>query len=177
MPLETPTFELGPRDYLNQFLSLISSLRGGQARYVPLLLNKIENMLSTMAGPLLPPLIFETPNEGIEEVGDITSSSHFSMLQPPPTLSASSSDMSDFSFVGSDEAQGVNAAMFNNSLAPMPPPSSSRRRDRLTAIGHLRAPNQEPAQSSKYDDPDQMQIGSGWELLQPKMEGFQSGFG
>ena len=51
VPFEQHTFEYGPRDYLNQFLSLISTLRGGQQRYLPLLLSKINDTLPTMPMP------------------------------------------------------------------------------------------------------------------------------
>lgn len=117
VPLETPSFELGPRDYLNEFLTLISTLRGGQAKYVPLLLTKIDDMLSTMAGPLIPPLIFKTrayddDNDRFEEIGENTSSSHHSLLPAPPTLSTSSSDMSDISLMSNDDP-------FSMGLAPV----------------------------------------------------------
>ncbi|KAI5203478.1 hypothetical protein E4T42_09099 [Aureobasidium subglaciale] len=51
VPFEQHTFEYGPRDYLNQFLSLISTLRGGQQRYLPLLLSKINDTLPQMPTP------------------------------------------------------------------------------------------------------------------------------
>ena len=51
VPFEQHTFEYGPRDYLNQFLSLISTLRGGQQRYLPLLLSKINDTLPSMPTP------------------------------------------------------------------------------------------------------------------------------
>lgn len=51
VPFEQHTFEYGPRDYLNQFLSLISTLRGGQQRYLPLLLSKINDTLPNMPMP------------------------------------------------------------------------------------------------------------------------------
>lgn len=51
VPFEQHTFEYGPRDYLNQFLSLISTLRGGQQRYLPLLLSKINDTLPAMPMP------------------------------------------------------------------------------------------------------------------------------
>lgn len=44
VPFEQHTFEFGPRDYLNQLVSLVGTLRGGQKRYLPLLLEKIDIM-------------------------------------------------------------------------------------------------------------------------------------
>lgn len=51
VPFEQHTFEYGPRDYLNQFLALISTLRGGQQRYLPLLLSKINDTMPAMPMP------------------------------------------------------------------------------------------------------------------------------
>ncbi len=129
VPLETPSFELGPRDYLNEFLNLISTLRGGQARYVPLLLGKIDTMLSTMAGPIIPPLIYETTTTDEDRFEDLgagdlwteedRSNSHSlqSLLAPaPPTLSTSSSDMSEFSLIGGSSSGDESFSMV--SLAP-----------------------------------------------------------
>ncbi|KAF2154552.1 hypothetical protein K461DRAFT_222293 [Myriangium duriaei CBS 260.36] len=39
------TFEFGPRDYLNQLLTLISNLRGGHKRFMPLLQSKMHDNL------------------------------------------------------------------------------------------------------------------------------------
>lgn len=49
--IEQYTFEYGPRDYLHQFLSTISTLRGGRQRYFPLLIAKINETLPSMATP------------------------------------------------------------------------------------------------------------------------------
>ena len=39
------TFEFGPRDYLSQLLGIISNLRGGQKRFMPLLMSKMHDTL------------------------------------------------------------------------------------------------------------------------------------
>ena len=51
VPYEQHTFEYGPRDYLNQLTTLISTLRGGQQRYLPLLLSKINETVPSMTMP------------------------------------------------------------------------------------------------------------------------------
>lgn len=51
VPFEQYTFEYGPRDYLNQLISLISTLRGGQQRYLPLLISKINETMPAMPTP------------------------------------------------------------------------------------------------------------------------------
>ncbi|OQO12691.1 hypothetical protein B0A48_02154 [Cryoendolithus antarcticus] len=51
VPHEQYSFEYGPRDYLNQFMTIISSLRGGQQRYLPLLLTKVHDAMPTMPTP------------------------------------------------------------------------------------------------------------------------------
>ncbi|KAI1615866.1 hypothetical protein EDD37DRAFT_571110 [Exophiala viscosa] len=46
--------EEAPIEYLNAFLSLISRLRGGSSRYLPLLLAKVSETLPNMARPVAP---------------------------------------------------------------------------------------------------------------------------
>ncbi|KAK4507008.1 hypothetical protein PRZ48_000742 [Zasmidium cellare] len=60
IPHEQYTFEFGPRDYLNQLMSLISTLRGGRQRYLPLLMQKINDTMANTPGytiPAIPPSI------------------------------------------------------------------------------------------------------------------------
>ena len=53
VPLEpTVNSHEQPTEYLNQFLNLISQLRGGASRYLPLLLAKISDNLPSMAAPI-----------------------------------------------------------------------------------------------------------------------------
>ncbi|KAF2192543.1 hypothetical protein K469DRAFT_553174 [Zopfia rhizophila CBS 207.26] len=51
IPFSPSTFSLGPRDYLSRFITLISTLRGGQTRYLPLLLSKISDVLPNLPLP------------------------------------------------------------------------------------------------------------------------------
>ena len=44
-------FALGPRDYVSRFLTLISTLRGGQSRYLPPLLTKVSEVLPNLPLP------------------------------------------------------------------------------------------------------------------------------
>lgn len=50
VPLDTAIFGTIPADYLNQFLYLISRLRGGASRFVPLLLAKISENIPSLTG-------------------------------------------------------------------------------------------------------------------------------
>lgn len=45
VPLESRKFEPGPQEHLNQLLTLISTLRGGESRYLPLVMAKIRDTL------------------------------------------------------------------------------------------------------------------------------------
>lgn len=44
-------FALGPRDHVSRFLTLIQTLRGGQSRYLPLLLAKLQEVLPNLPLP------------------------------------------------------------------------------------------------------------------------------
>ena len=81
VPLSPSSYDMGPRDYLNRFVSLISSLRSGQARYLPLLQNKIAEVLPSYQLPLQPrmdiygnPSQSSTPNPGDSTPYDSSSS-------------------------------------------------------------------------------------------------------
>lgn len=50
VPLDRAVFGTLPADYLNQFLFLISRLRGGASRFVPLLLAKITENIPSLTG-------------------------------------------------------------------------------------------------------------------------------
>lgn len=50
VPLDTAIFGTIPADYLDQFLYLISRLRGGASRFVPLLLAKISETIPSLTG-------------------------------------------------------------------------------------------------------------------------------
>jgi hypothetical protein len=58
IPHDQYTFEFGPSDYLHQLKTLISTLRGGQQRYLPLLMQKINDTMPNTPGyaiPAVPP--------------------------------------------------------------------------------------------------------------------------
>ena len=52
-PTQHPSSTTNPQNYLNQLLTLISTLRGGEARYLPLVMTKIRDTLPSI-GPALP---------------------------------------------------------------------------------------------------------------------------
>lgn len=53
LPSPNDPFILGPRDYLTQFLGLLSTLRNGDSRFLPLLLQKVHDVLPRLASPML----------------------------------------------------------------------------------------------------------------------------
>lgn len=60
LPTPNDPFVLGPRDYLTQFLTLLSTLRNGDSRFLPLLLSKVHDVLPRLASPMLQ-TVPETP--------------------------------------------------------------------------------------------------------------------
>ncbi|MCJ1391205.1 hypothetical protein MMC18_004067 [Xylographa bjoerkii] len=87
VPLETATFEVGPRDYLAHFHSLISTLRQGESRYVALLEGKIRDTLPTMASAFalsLPP----APLDRMLTHEESSMSSNSSPYNSPPLISS-----------------------------------------------------------------------------------------
>ncbi|KAL8957244.1 MAG: hypothetical protein Q9183_006110 [Haloplaca sp. 2 TL-2023] len=60
VPIEPPSQDFGPTplDYLNHLIHLISTLRGGESRYLPLIMDKIGETLPThMAASITQPMM------------------------------------------------------------------------------------------------------------------------
>lgn len=67
IPQDQFTFGLGPRDYLSQLMNIISNLRGGQQRYLPLLMQKITGTIPNTAAYMIPAI---PPSLRPEEIYD-----------------------------------------------------------------------------------------------------------
>lgn len=52
VPLESRKFEPGPQEHLNALLTLISTLRGGESRFLPLVMAKIRDTLPAISSHL-----------------------------------------------------------------------------------------------------------------------------
>jgi SP family general alpha glucoside:H+ symporter-like MFS transporter len=68
----TPSFELGPIDYLTQTTSLLSKLPGGSTKFVPLLLAKVNELLPELVTSLCESLKLEVGVE-VGRVGEVMS--------------------------------------------------------------------------------------------------------
>ena len=66
VPIEQDNFKYGPREYLQQMMTLISGLRGGQQRYMPLLLSKMNDTMPNAPNYSLPSL----PSSSTSDVYD-----------------------------------------------------------------------------------------------------------
>lgn len=53
LPPNPDPFQLGPRDYLRDFMTLLSVLRNGDNRFLPLLLAKVNDVLPRLVNPML----------------------------------------------------------------------------------------------------------------------------
>lgn len=61
--LRSSGFEIGPQDYLKHLSSLVERLPGGRARFLPLLLDKLDQTLPALLQPV-------TVYLGLPGVGD-----------------------------------------------------------------------------------------------------------
>jgi len=122
VPYEQHTFEYGPRDYLNQLMNLISSLRGGQQRYMPLLLAKVNEAMPQMPThgysiPMGPP-----SRLGMDDLYDSASQghAHSSTASTPfgsPPVSSAAASMVGF-------AQDHSYPPVSSGYTEMPPASA-----------------------------------------------------
>ena len=60
VPMDPNTFEAGPGDYLGQLVSLLARLRGGQKRFLPLLISKINDNIPDLAPSVIPQMYTQT---------------------------------------------------------------------------------------------------------------------
>ena len=77
-------FEVGPREYLNDFINIMSRLRGGQDRYLPMLIQKANETLPHLQPMSLPQALPSSAPGFVSEAFDFEESA------------ASTSDDSDF---------------------------------------------------------------------------------
>lgn len=101
VPIEQDSFEYGPREYLQQMMRLISNLRGGQQRYMPLLISKINDTMPNVPNYSLPSL------PGSSSVSDVYDGSQHANSEP---------DSSDSTPFGSPpmSAIGQPSSFFSN---------------------------------------------------------------
>ncbi|KAK3326226.1 hypothetical protein B0H66DRAFT_617150 [Apodospora peruviana] len=52
-PASRDPYSMGPREYLHQILNVLTVIRGGDLRFLPLLLNKVHNAVLRLANPML----------------------------------------------------------------------------------------------------------------------------
>jgi hypothetical protein len=126
VPLEPVAFEVGPRDYLNQFLTLIATLRGGDSRFLPLLLAKINEVLPSMAAPIARP-IMPAPEEGQVKVEEIfeapVSEPNSTPYRTPPISLASTPSCDSPVYFGGVSSPGMSNRVIYSEIpvtAPIP---------------------------------------------------------
>ena len=80
VPIEVRSFEVGPQEYLSRLLTLISTLRGGESRYLPLVRTKISETLPSVASTVTQPLTLLVPSHYAKDLKE----------EPNPSSSGSS---------------------------------------------------------------------------------------
>lgn len=73
--MESRKFEPGPQEYLNQLLVLISTLRGGESRYLPLVMAKIRDTLPAIGSALPQQFVTKSAGNGVEQFKQESNSS------------------------------------------------------------------------------------------------------
>ncbi|KAL9627481.1 MAG: hypothetical protein Q9164_007595, partial [Protoblastenia rupestris] len=110
VPLDSSIFEIGPSEYLHQFLSLISNLRGGGSRFLPLLREKISENLPSMATPI-PKAVMPIKDEYVEEMASPLSTKSAPLVRPAPlVIRTGTACLSDAHLVFSDTSPGGSDA-------------------------------------------------------------------
>lgn len=137
VPLESAdSFEVGPLDYLNQFLNLISKLRGGDSRFLPLLLAKVSENLPSMG---LAPMIHALPIMKQECSDESLSSPALSTPRSAPLMMPS-----PMAIVPSMASAASDPTVIFSGLSPSGPIMSPSVADTLTPLGTPKVAAQVP---------------------------------
>jgi hypothetical protein len=79
-PASSDPFTMGPREHLNSLLQILSSLRNGDHHFLPLLLDKVHDVLPRLANPMLQ----RTPdNACLQNIDIFDGFGNGGMAQPP----------------------------------------------------------------------------------------------
>jgi hypothetical protein len=110
LPANPQPFTLGPRDYLHQFMTLLSVLRNGDSRFLPLLLSKVHDVLPTLANPMLQ-TVPDTPQNMCAEVDIFDGFGPMGMGVPTNFSGISNSSTSDYKMPSHTEFKVENTGM------------------------------------------------------------------
>ncbi|KAH8179198.1 fungal zn(2)-Cys(6) binuclear cluster domain-containing protein [Sarocladium implicatum] len=82
-PASRDPFTLGPRQFLEQLLTIVAVVRNGDYRFLPLLLNKVTEVLPRLANPMLQ----NAPeNMSLANIDIFDGFGNAGMAQPPPQM-------------------------------------------------------------------------------------------
>ncbi|KAH7152807.1 C6 zinc finger domain-containing protein [Dactylonectria macrodidyma] len=85
-PPSRDPFAVGPREHLNQILSIVAVTRNGDYRFLPLLLTKVTEVLPRLANPMLQ----NAPeNSNLANIDIFDGFGNAGMAQPPPQMQMS----------------------------------------------------------------------------------------
>lgn len=82
-PASRDPFTLGPRQYLEQLLSIVAVVRNGDYRFLPLLLNKVTEILPRLANPML---LNAPETSNMANIDIFDGFGNAGMAQPPPQM-------------------------------------------------------------------------------------------
>ncbi|KAK5171705.1 uncharacterized protein LTR77_003341 [Saxophila tyrrhenica] len=121
VPYEQQFFDsYGPREYLHQLMSLISTLRGGQERYMPLLLSKINDTMPNAPGYALNSVATSSHEEEMYDRSEAAgSSSGSSGFGSPPLRVPEQQRSNTFNGFTADYAPALNANVSQSFAQPL----------------------------------------------------------
>ena len=88
VPMDSSDLEIGPRDHLDQFVSLLARLRGSQQRFLPLLLAKINETVPDMTPSLTAHAFPIRSSKRLENRHPTSRSNSSSHSTTPPSFSS-----------------------------------------------------------------------------------------
>ncbi|KAI2775765.1 fungal-specific transcription factor domain-containing protein [Daldinia loculata] len=153
LPSSGDPFSMGPREQLNSLLQLLSVLRNGDHHFLPLLLNKVHDVLPRLANPILQ----RAPeNACLQNIDIFDGFGNAGMAQPPmmdfKTEPYTPGSMQHIQDIGTDSAHSNNG---DDMKSPFPivssPPVMSPGVDyhnEFNSIPDIMSPMGQPSQHS-----------------------------
>ncbi|KAI0118967.1 fungal-specific transcription factor domain-containing protein [Daldinia grandis] len=154
LPSSGDPFSMGPREQLNSLLQLLSVLRSGEHHFLPLLLNKVHEVLPRLANPILQ----RAPeNACMQNIDIFDGFGNAGMAQPPmmdfKTEPYTPGSMQHIQDIGTDSAHSNSGDDMKSpypivSSPPVMSPGVDYHNNEFNSIPDILSPMGQPAQHS-----------------------------
>jgi len=146
VPIEQSAFEPGPREYLSRLIQLLSSLHSAHRRHLPLLMEKVHEVMPSMTLPMLRSLPSGPPQSRMDEIygsaGSTPVSHSGSSYTSPPSQGSGLQAYAEVASVLSSHLAGHSSSISGGSPMTGPVYASFTSSTEFPHLGTTSAPAQ-----------------------------------